>query len=219
MRKNLIFVGIIIILIIAGVLIYKFLPKKEINNKEKITMPENTLENKKVAIVLAFKDFRDAEYFVPKEILERAGVKITTVSTQKGKALGADGGEVEINLTLEELKADDFDGVVFIGGPGALKKLDNEKSYSLIRKIVSQNKVLGSICISPVILAKAGALKNKKATVWSSALDRGPIKILKENGVIYVPEEVVIDGNIVTANGPDASEEFGLKLVGVLTIR
>jgi protease I len=219
MRKNLIFVGIIIILIIAGVLIYKFLPKKEINNKEKITMPENTLENKKVAIVLAFKDFRDAEYFVPKEILERAGVKITTVSTQKGKALGADGGEVEINLTLEELKADDFDGVVFIGGPGALKKLDNEKSYSLIRKIVSQNKVLGSICISPVILAKAGALKNKKATVWSSPLDKGPIKILKENGATYIPEEVVIDGNIVTANGPDASEEFGLKLVGVLTIR
>jgi len=217
MRKNLIFVGVIIILIIAGVLIYKFLPKKEINNKEKITMPENTLEGKKVAIIMAFKDFRDAEYFVPKEILERAGAKITTVSTQKGKALGADGGEVEINLTLEELKADDFDGVVFIGGPGALKELDNEKSYSLIRKIVSQNKVLGSICISPVILAKAGALKNKKATVWSSPLDKGPIKILKENGANYIPEEVVIDGKIVTGNGPDASEEFGTKLVGVLT--
>jgi len=214
MKNNLLFIGIIIILIIAGILIYKFLPKKEINNKEKITMPENILQGKKVAIIMAFKDFRDAEYFVPKEILEKAGAAITSVSTQKGKALGADGGDVEINLTLEELKIDDFDGIVFIGGPGALKELDNEKSYNLIRETVSQNKVLGSICVSPVILAKAGVLKGKKATVWSSSLDRGPIKILKENGATYIPEEVVIDGNIVTGNGPDASEEFGTKLVG-----
>jgi len=219
MKKSLLFIGIIIILIIAGVLIYKFLPKKEINNKEKITMPENTLEGKKVAIIMAFKDFRDAEYFVPKEILEKTGAVITTVSTQKGKAIGADGGDVEIDLTLEELKPADFDGIIFIGGPGALKELDNEKSYNLIKETVSNNKVLGSICISPVILAKAGVLKGKKATVWSSPLDRSSVRIFKENGVIYVSEEVVVDGKIVTGNGPDASEEFGTKLVGVLTLK
>ena len=179
---------------------------------------EQTLENKKVAIIMAFKDFRDAEYFVPKEILERAGAKITPVSIQKGKALGADGGDVDIYLTLEELELVDFDAIVFIGGPGALKELDDEKSYNIIKETVLQNKVLGSICISPVILAKAGVLKGKKATVWNSTLDRGPIKILKENGAIYIPEEVVIDGKIITANGPDAAEEFGTKLVGVLTL-
>jgi protease I len=218
MRKNLIFVGIIIILVIGGISIYKNLTKKE-EKSSKITMPENTLEGKKVAIIMAFKDFRDAEYFVPKEILERAGVKITPVSTQKGKALGADGGDVDIYLTLEELDPVDFDAIVFIGGPGALKELDNEKSYNIIKETISQNKVLGSICISPVILAKAGVLKDKRATVWSSPLDRGPIKILKENGATYIPEEVVIDGKIVTGNGPDAAEEFGTKLVGVLTGR
>jgi len=170
---------------------------------------------KKVAIIMAFKDFRDAEYFVPKEILEKAGATVIPVSTKKGTALGADGGDVEVDLAIEELKPADFDGVVFIGGPGALKELDNEKSYSLARETVSQNKVLGSICISPVILAKAGVLQNKKATVWSSPLDRSSIRILKENGVAYVPEEVVIDGKIITANGPDASEEFGMKLVGL----
>ncbi len=179
---------------------------------------EQTLTEKKVAIIMAFKDFRDAEYFVPKEILERSGAKITSVSTQKGKALGADGGDVDIYLTLEELDPVDFDAVVFIGGPGALKELDNEKSYNIIKETISQNKVLGSICISPVILAKAGVLKNKKATVWSSTLDKSAMRIFKENGVTYVPEEVVIDGKIVTANGPDAAEELGIKLAGVLTM-
>ena len=182
-------------------------------------MPDNTLEGKKVAIIMAFKYFRDVEYFVPKEILEKAGATLIPVSTQKGKALGADGGDVEIGITTEELKVVDFDGIIFIGGPGALKYLDNEKSYTIIKETVSQGKVLGSICISPVILAKAGVLKNKKATVWNSPLDRSAIRILKENRATYIPEEVVIDGKIVTGNGPDASEEFAAKLVGVLTLK
>src|SRR4030043_94503 len=84
---------------------------------------EQNLE-KKVAIIMAFKDFRDAEYFVPKEILERTDIKVTSVSTQKGKALGADGGDVDIYLTLEELGPVDFDAIVFIGGPGALKEME-----------------------------------------------------------------------------------------------
>ena len=218
MKKYLIFLGIIIILVIIGSLIYKGLPKKEINNKEKISMPENILQGKKVAIIMAFKDFRDVEYFVPKEILEKAGATVIPVSTQKGTAIGADGGDVEINLTLEELKPADFDSIVFIGGPGTLKYLDNETSYKIAKESVSQNKVLGSICISPVILAKAGVLNGKKATVWSSAFDKSSIKILKENGVTYIPEEVVIDGKIVTGNGPEAAEEFGTKLAGVLTL-
>lgn len=216
MRKNLIFFGIIIILVIGGISIYKNLTKKEEKSSQNI-MQENTLDGKKVAIIMAFKDFRDAEYFVPKEILEKAGATVTSVSTEKGKALGADGGDVEIEIATEELKVVDFDGIIFIGGPGALKYLDNEKSYTIIRETVSQGKILGSICISPVILAKAGVLKNKKATVWSSVLDRSAIRILKEEGATYVPEEVVIDGKIVTGNGPDASEEFASKLVGVLT--
>jgi protease I len=66
-------------------------------------------------------------------------------------------------------------------------------------------------------LAKAGVLKGKKATVWSSSLDRGPVKILKENGVIYEDKDVVQDGKIITANGPGAAEEFGQKLAEALT--
>jgi protease I len=68
-----------------------------------------------------------------------------------------------------------------------------------------------------VILAKAGVLKEKRATVWSSPLDRGPVRILKENGAIYEDKDVVQDGKIITANGPGAAEEFGQKLVEILT--
>lgn len=180
-------------------------------------MAEKTLENKKIAIIIAFRDFRDAEYFVPKEILEKAGAKIITVSTKFGTAIGADGGDVEVDILLENLNPAEFAGIVFIGGPGCLQYLDNENSYKIAKETISQNKVLGAICVSPVILAKAGVLSGKRATVWSSPMDRGPVRILKENGAIYEDRGVVVDGKIVTGNGPEAAKEFGEKLVKVLT--
>jgi protease I len=215
MKKNLIFIVIIIILLIVGVIfVYKNKNEKEITPKN--NMPENTLSGKKLALIIAFRDFRDAEYFIPKEILEKAGAKITTVSNKKGTAVGADGGDVGVDLALEEVNPSEFDAVVFIGGPGCLQSLDDENSYKIIKETVEQDKVLGSICISPVILAKAGILAGKKATVWSSLLDKSAVKILKDNGAIYEDENVVVDGKLVTGNGPEAAEEFALKLVGVL---
>jgi len=211
----LIFIGIIVILIIAGIFGYKGLIKKE-EIPPKITMQED-LKGKKIVMVIAFRDFRDVEYFVPREILETARAEVKTASNKKGIAIGADGGDVEVDLLVSEINPADFDAVVFIGGPGCLGNLDNEDSYKLARETVSQNKVLASICISPVILAKAEVLEEKKATVWSSSLDRSPVKILEENGAIYQAESVVVDGKIITANGPAAAKKFGEAIVQALT--
>ena len=81
---------------------------------------------------------------------------------------------------------------------------------------MEKQKILAAICIAPAILAKAGVLEGKNATVWSSVLDKGPIKILEENGANYVEKDVVVDGNIITANGPQAASEFGRKIVEIL---
>lgn len=179
-------------------------------------MPEK-LMGKKVAMIIAFRDFRDAEFFVPKEILEKEGAEVVPVSTKKGLAIGADGGEVRIDVSLAEINPENFDAIVFVGGPGALDYLDNLSSYELAKKTVEKGRILAAICISPTILAKAGVLKGKKATVWSSPLDRNPIRILRNEGAIYEDALVVVDGKIVTANGPEAAEEFGKKLVELLT--
>jgi len=197
-------------------------------------MPNQNISDKKIAMIIAFKDFRDEEYFVPKEILEEAGAEIKTASNKKGEAIGADGGEVEIDLLVSELNPaefDDlepksshnsiqsisfFDAIVFIGGPGCLKYLDNENSYRVARETVSQQKLIAAICISPVILAKAGILNGKRATVWSSPMDKSPIKILEKNGTIYQDEDIVVDGRIVTANGPAAAKKFGEAIIELL---
>jgi protease I len=177
----------------------------------------NNLKNKKIAIIIAFKDFRDEEYFVPRGILEEAGAEIKTASTEKGTAVGADGGQVPVDLLVKDLNPAEFDALVFIGGPGTLKYLDNQDSYKVAKETISQGKVLASICISPVILAKAGVLAGKKATVWSNPMDKSAIKILEDNGAIYQDTPVVVDGKIVTGAGPQAAEEFSEGIKKLLT--
>jgi len=189
--------------------------KKPAPSSETKPMPEQS-SSKKIAMLIAFKDFQDQEYFNTKEVLESGGAVITTLSASLGQAVGKYGGEVKIEKKLEELDVKDFDAVVFIGGSGAFNYIDNSKCHQIAKEAAKQDKVLGAICIAPAILAKAGVLREKKATVWTSSLDRSAEKILKENGADYQDDDVVVDGKIVTANGPAAAKKFGQAIATLL---
>lgn len=173
------------------------------------------MQNKSIAMVIA-PNFRDEEYFTPKTVLEGVGAKITTLSEKAGQIIGADGGEANADLAAAEAMAGNFDAILFIGGPGMAQRLDNEDFQKLAQEAASQGKVLGAICIAPALLAKAGALQGKKATVWSSPLDKSPIKMLEAGGATYQDEPVVTDGKIVTANGPGAAKQFAEALIKVI---
>lgn len=168
---------------------------------------------KKVLLVIAFEGFQPDEYSQPKQLLEAAGVTVVTASDKMGEAISKwERLRVKVDLTLDDVKVDDYDGVFFIGGPGALAHLDNELSYKIANSIL--DKVHGAICISPRILAHAGVLKGKKATGWD--LDGELSGILTSAGAEYVKKSVVVDGNLITADGPEAAVEFGKAIVKLL---
>ena len=220
MRKGL-FISIIIILIAVGSVFYFHSSETKEEGGSKLgninNMEQKTLEGKKIAQIIAFRDFRDEEYFIPHNIFLSAGAEIKTFSTSEGVAIGVNGGEAKVDGLIDNLDVSDFDAVVFSGGPGCLKYLDNETSYEIAKETLKQGKILGAICISPVILAKAGVLEGKRATVWHSIMDKSPVKILKENGAEFIDEKVVRDGNIITGNGPQAAKEFAEEIVKILT--
>jgi len=173
--------------------------------------------NKKALLIIASKDFRDEEYFVTKETLERMGIKTKTASDEKGPAIGAFGGEANVDILLNDVNIDDFGAIVFIGGNGARRYLANNDSYGLIRKTIESGKVLGAICIAPTILAEAGVLRGKRCTVWTSNMDKSAVKIIEENGGKYCDQSPVIDGKIVTADNFESSEAFGSAIAKMLT--
>ena len=174
------------------------------------------LKDKKIALIIASRDFRDEEYFFAKQDLEDEGAQVVTVSSVAGSAMGKEGGEVKVDVLLKDLKVDDYDAILFIGGPGAYNYFDNPTCHQIAKDAVEKGKVLGAICSAPAILAKAGVLDGKKATVWSSNIDKSLVKILQNNGAEYASGLVVVtDGRIVTADGPEATHDFARAIINV----
>ena len=218
MGKSLPLLVLFLIIITLGFFLHsKTETNKNVEKKEKSNMIESSYDSsqnkKRVAMIIAFNNFKDEEYLDTKEELKKGGIEIEVVSNSIGIAKGVGGTKVEIKKTIKELNIDDYDGIVFIGGSGALENLDNSDSYKIAKEAISKNKILAAICISPVILAKSGVLNGKKATVWSSILDKSSIKELEKNGAIYLDQLVVVDGKIITGNGPKAAHQFGKTIV------
>ncbi len=177
---------------------------------------EKTLKGKKIAMVVAFQDFRDEELFIPRSIFLNEGAEVKIVSEKKGEAVGSYGGTILVDLELNELKGANFNAVVFVGGSGAAAYIENEECWRIARETVEQGRILGAICIAPAILARSGVLEGKKATVWSSRIDKSAVKILENSGALYENKPVVIDDRIITANGPTAARKFGEEIVRAL---
>lgn len=169
------------------------------------------LSSKKVVLIIAPENFRDEEYFHTKESLERKGVNVTTASTEKEAVSSVDKVKVDVDKLLYDIHTE-YDAIVFIGGGGAKKYMDNEKALSLAREYFDDGKIVAAICIAPLILAKAGVLKDKKATIWE-----GGRKELEGFAVNYTAKKVEKDGNIITANGPEAAYKFGRKIAKAIS--
>lgn len=167
----------------------------------------NDLVSKKVLFIIAHKDFRDEEYREPREILESMGCEITVASSSKDTAVGKLGLKVQPDILLSEADVNGFDAVIFVGGGGSMEYFNNSTAHKIAIDTYDSGKVLAAICIAPSILANAGVLKGKKATVFSSEEPN-----IKAKGSIYTGSDVEIDGNIVTADGPKSATKFGLAI-------
>ena len=171
------------------------------------------MSQKKVLMVIAPENFRDEEYREPRGILEARGCAITVASSRPEPAKGMLGLTVTPDTTLDKVAARDFDMVIFVGGYGASTYYDDKPAHALAAETVREGKPLAAICVAPTILANAGLLKGKKATVWESQS-----KALVAGGATYTARHVERDGLLITADGPTSAALFGEELALVLGV-
>lgn len=162
---------------------------------------------KRVLFVIAHQGYQSIEYTVPKKILEEAGYTVITASNKSGIATASDKTETMVDITLSNVIPNEYDGIFFIGGPGAIDDLDNTTSYTIIQETWKEHKIIGAICIATRLLANAGILEGKQATGWDG--DNELSTIYKDHLVNYIREDVVVDFPIITATGPSAAQQFG----------
>lgn len=160
-------------------------------------------------MIIAPENFRDEELLEPKEVLENANVEVTVASNGVDSAIGMLGAMVGVDMDYKDIKVEDFDGLIFVGGSGASIYFDDSIAHSLAKSFA--DKVLGAICIAPSTLAHAGLLEGKKATCFASQEED-----LESHGAEYTGEPVTTEGKIVTANGPQAATEFGQAILNLL---
>ncbi|MDI6811528.1 MAG: DJ-1/PfpI family protein [archaeon] len=217
-RKTIVGVITIIAIIVAGIVAGcvekgEVAPPTPIPSEPAIA---EDLSGRNVLMVIAPEDFRDEELFEPKAIFEQRGAKVTISSTSTDTAKGMIGGEVKPDLKISEVDVENYDAIVIVGGVGSREYLwEDEELRTLVTEAYGKDKVVAAICISPVVLAKAGVLEGKKATVFP---DRGAINELEQSGATYVDQSVVVFDKVVTGRDTASADEFALKISSLLSI-
>jgi protease I len=174
-------------------------------------MPRD-LDGKHVAILVA-DGFEQVELTEPKRALEEAGAKTAVVSPEQGKVKGWNhtewGDEFKVDVPLSDAKAEEFDALVLPGGvmnPDKLRR--NEWALQLVRAFFESGKPIAAICHGPWTLIDADIVSGKRMTSYPSIQTD-----LKNAGVNWVDEEVVVDNGFVTSRSPDDLPAFNQKMI------
>lgn len=170
------------------------------------------LEGKKIAI-LATNGFEEVELSKPRKALQNAGAQTYIVSPESGSITAWDetdwGGDYEVDIPLDDAKAEDFDNLLLPGGvlnPDQLRL--NKKAIQFVSGFLHAGKPIAAICHGPQVLIETGELKGKKMTSYPS------IKTdLINAGANWVDEEVVVDQGLTTSRKPADIPAFNDKMI------
>jgi len=173
---------------------------------------EQSLSGKKVAI-LATDGFEQEELVSPRKALEAAGAETEIVSPAGSKIKAWNktdwGSEVEVDVTLDSVNADDYDALLLPGGvmnPDHLRR--NPEALEFVRAFFETGRPVGAICHGPWTLIDAGVIRGRTVTSYESIQTD-----LKNAGANWVDKEVVVDNGLVTSRKPDDLPAFNRKLI------
>lgn len=160
----------------------------------------------KTALLFLTTGFEEIEALSPVDVLRRAGVDVQTVSLEADRTvLGAHHVPVKADLLFEEIENKEVDALIL---PGGTERINSHEKLKIKLKQAAQNgrTLLAAICAAPMVFGELGLMQGKKATSYP-----GYEKYL--HGAQLIKQKVVEDGAYITANGPAAAIDFGLKLV------
>lgn len=169
----------------------------------------------KLLMVVAHERYRDEEFEVPARAFDDAGIAYDVATDRPGRCTGMLGAIMDVSMAITDAKAEDYDGIVIIGGVGSQQYLwNNDALISLVREMNDSGKLVAAICLAPVVLALADALEGRQATVFETPLS---LNTLKQHGATYQKIPVIVDDNVITAKGPDAASAFAEEIIGFFT--
>lgn len=170
------------------------------------------LKNRRVA-VLAADGFEKIELTAPVAALQARGAQVEIVSLHPGSIRGVNlhepAGRIRVDRTLAEADADDYDALLIPGGlvsPDLLRQSAQAREF--VRGFDRARKPVASLCHGPAVLAPAGLVRGRTLTSWPGMREE-----LAGAGAVWLDQDVVRDGNLVTGRGPQDIDAFTRAMI------
>src|SRR5919197_380827 len=152
-----------------------------------------SLDGKRIAFLVANEGVEQVELTEPWKAIEEAGGEPELISLEPGKAQAFNhldkGDTFEVDRTVDDADASDYDGLVLPGGvanPDILRT--NEKAVSFTRQFFEAGKPVAAICHGPWTLVEADVVRGRTLTSWPSLKTD-----IRNAGGQWVDQEVVVD--------------------------
>ncbi|WP_156679773.1 type 1 glutamine amidotransferase domain-containing protein [Sphingomonas profundi] len=170
-------------------------------------------------LIIATNRFEEAELFDPRDTLLGAGARVTLASIDTDEILATvhdePGRTITPDLTLADVRPDEYDALLIPGGVGNPDTLRTEaKAIEIVRAFDAAGKPVAAICHGPWMLAEAGIVSGRTVSPWPSIRTD-----LKHAGATIVDEEVAVDGNLITSRKPADIPAFTQALIAAIEAR
>jgi protease I len=165
--------------------------------------------------VLMFVDeqYEDLELWYPKIRLKEEDVEVIVAGSVKGRIFsGKHGYPCKADASFDEVKEEEFDGLIIPGGfaPDKLRRIP--KVLQLTQQFHNEGKLIAHICHAGWIPVSAKIIKGYKCTSSPGIKDD-----LINAGAVWVNKPVVIDRNMISGQGPNDLPEFCKKIINYLS--
>lgn len=143
------------------------------------------------------------------DTFRRAGWKVDVVGLKKGSVECSRGVKISPDMTWGQIDPAGYEVIALPGGNlGTLNLMEDERILDALRRQHTAGRLVAAICAAPLVLQKAGLLHGKRVTCH-------PLAAGQLNDADRLDQRVVIDGNIVTSQGPGTTFAFALALIAL----
>ena len=167
---------------------------------------------KKVALFIE-NGSEELELIAPLDVMRRANLEVDVISANNEDFItSAHNVKIMADKKIEEINNIlDYDAIVIPGGmPGSTLLRDNKKIIEFYQTMYNSGKLVAAICAAPIVLSAAGITDDKEVTSYPG-FDK------EINCKSYNSEKaVVVDKNVITAQGPAVAILFGYEIVNYL---
>ena len=170
------------------------------------------LMGQRIAVLVA-DGFEKVELTAPVAALRGAGAEVDIISLRSGKIRGMNlhmpAELIPVDWTVDEVTGRDYDGLLIPGGfmnPDALRQSSDARDF--VRAFDLLGKPIATLCHGPWVLASSGLLRDRAVTSWPGIRDD-----MVNAGAIWLDQEVVRDGNLVTSRGPQDIMPFVREMI------